>query len=44
MLTYFTAGESHGKCLITVVDGLPYGTPLDVDSVNRELARRQGGY
>jgi len=44
MLTYFTAGESHGKCLVTVVDGLPYGTPIDVDFVNRELARRQGGY
>jgi chorismate synthase len=44
MLTYFTAGESHGKCLLTVVDGLPYGTPIDLDAVNRELQRRQGGY
>lgn len=44
MLTYFTAGESHGKCLLTVVDGLPYGTPVDVDAINHELQRRQGGY
>lgn len=44
MLTYLTAGESHGKCLITVIDGLPYGTPVDVDYINAELRRRQGGY
>lgn len=44
MLTYFTAGESHGKCLLAVVDGLPYGTPIDIDAVNHELQRRQGGY
>jgi chorismate synthase len=44
MLTYFTAGESHGKGLLAVVDGLPYGTPFDADFVNAELARRQGGY
>lgn len=44
MLTYFTAGESHGKCLLAVVDGLPYGTPFDADFINAELARRQGGY
>jgi len=44
MLRYTTAGESHGKCLITSIEGIPYGTPLDPDTVNAELSRRQGGY
>jgi chorismate synthase len=44
MLRYTTAGESHGKCLITSIEGLPYGTPLDPAAINQELARRQGGY
>lgn len=44
MLRYTTAGESHGKCLIAAVEGLPYGTPVDLAGVNAELARRQGGY
>ena len=44
MLRYTTAGESHGKCLITSIEGIPYGTPLDSESVNAELSRRQGGY
>lgn len=44
MLDYRTAGESHGKCLLAIIEGLPYGTPIDLDHVNRELKRRQGGY
>jgi chorismate synthase len=44
MLEYTTAGESHGQCLLTLIEGLPYGTPIDLDHVNAELARRQGGY
>ena len=44
MLRYTTAGESHGKCLITSIEGLPYGTPLNPAAINEELARRQGGY
>ena len=44
MLRYTTAGESHGKCLVTSIEGIPYGTPLDPGAVNTELARRQGGY
>jgi chorismate synthase len=44
MLRYTTAGESHGRCLITSIEGLPYGTPVDLAAVNAELARRQGGY
>jgi chorismate synthase len=41
---FTTAGESHGKALITIVEGLPAGMPLDVDSINHELWRRQQGY
>jgi chorismate synthase len=44
MLRYTTAGESHGKCLVTSLEGFPYGCPIDLDHVNAELARRQGGY
>ena len=44
MIRYTTAGESHGKCLIAAIEGLPYGTPVDAAAVNAELARRQGGY
>ncbi len=43
-LRYFTAGESHGQCLIGVIEGLPAGLKLDLDAVNRDLARRQKGY
>src|SRR5262249_33985480 len=43
-LGWTTAGESHGPALVGVLEGLPSGMPLDLDRVNRELARRQGGY
>lgn len=43
-LHYQTAGESHGPALVTIVTGLPAGVPVDVDFINAELARRQGGY
>ena len=43
-LSYQTAGESHGPALITVITGLPAGIELDLDLINSELARRQGGY
>ena len=43
-LDYQTAGESHGKALIALVEGFPSGVPLDVDLINSELRRRQGGY
>jgi chorismate synthase len=43
-LTYHTAGESHGPALIALVNGLPAGLEVDVDFINSELARRQGGY
>lgn len=44
MLTFLTAGESHGPCLIAIVEGLPAGLAVDVEAINRDLARRQGGY
>jgi len=44
MLRYWTAGESHGKAIIAVVDGFPAGVEIDADAINNELRRRQGGY
>jgi len=44
MLRYWTAGESHGKALLAIVDGFPAGVPLETDSIDAELRRRQGGY
>ncbi|WP_310794955.1 chorismate synthase [Desulfofundulus thermocisternus] len=44
MLRYLTAGESHGPALTAIIEGLPAGLPLPEDYVNRQLARRQGGY
>ncbi|HAY81158.1 MAG TPA: chorismate synthase, partial [Planctomycetaceae bacterium] len=44
MLRYWTAGESHGKTLLAMVDGFPAGLTLETDSIDNELARRQGGY
>src|SRR5687767_13381511 len=43
-LTYRTAGESHGKALITLVEGMPAGVPVDKEFIDNELRRRQGGY
>jgi chorismate synthase len=44
MLRFSTAGESHGKALVTIVEGLPAGLPLSAEWVDRELARRMQGY
>ncbi|MFA5374588.1 MAG: chorismate synthase [Dehalococcoidia bacterium] len=44
MFRYLTAGESHGKGLIAIIDGMVAGLPLDEDYIARNLARRQGGY
>jgi chorismate synthase len=43
-LTYHTAGESHGKALVILVNGMPAGLPIDEAFINAELRRRQGGY
>ena len=39
-----TAGESHGKAVIALVEGMPAGVPVDLARINADLARRQGGY
>ncbi|MEZ5208409.1 MAG: chorismate synthase [Acidimicrobiales bacterium] len=44
MLRYLTAGESHGKALVVVLEGIPAGLELTVDDVAGELARRRLGY
>ena len=44
MLRFTTAGESHGRALVAIVEGLPAGLPVDVAQINHELTRRQWGY
>ncbi|RMF24541.1 MAG: chorismate synthase [Deltaproteobacteria bacterium] len=44
MLRMLTAGESHGPCLTTIVEGMPAGWPIDLGEIDRQLARRQQGY
>jgi chorismate synthase len=41
---FLTGGESHGPCLTTIMEGFPAGLPLEIEEINRDLARRQGGY
>src|ERR1700759_2405452 len=43
-LTYRTAGESHGRALISLVEGMPAGVSIDKAFIDAELKRRQGGY
>ena len=43
-LRYLTAGESHGKGLTIIIEGVPAGLPLSEDYIARDLKRRQGGY
>lgn len=44
MLRYLTAGESHGKGLVVIVEGLPAGLPVTLEQIADELARRRLGY
>ncbi len=44
MLRYWTAGESHGKALLALIDGFPAGLTIDQEMINHELRLRQGGY
>jgi chorismate synthase len=44
MLSFRTAGESHGPALIAVVEGIPAHLPIDFEFIDHELKRRQGGY
>ena len=43
--TFHTAGESHGRGLVALIEGVPAGLPLSMErDVDPELSRRQGGY
>ncbi|HKP72172.1 MAG TPA: chorismate synthase [Pyrinomonadaceae bacterium] len=44
MFRFTTAGESHGRALVAIVEGLPAGLTVSVELINRELERRQWGY
>lgn len=41
---FLTAGESHGKCLTAIIEGVPADLDIDIDFINEELHRRQQGY
>ncbi|NWF51578.1 MAG: chorismate synthase [Nitrospirae bacterium] len=43
-LRFLTSGESHGKALIGILEGIPSGLSLSEDDIDRDLKRRQGGY
>ncbi|MEP6571631.1 MAG: chorismate synthase [Gemmatimonadota bacterium] len=43
-MRFMTAGESHGKALVAIVEGLPAGLAVDAEWVDRDLARRMMGY
>ena len=43
-LRYLTAGESHGRALVGIMEGVPAGLPLDVTSLHAQLKRRKLGY
>ncbi len=44
MIKLTTAGESHGKALVGIIEGLPSNLPVDIDEIDRYLALRQSGY
>ncbi|MBL4934833.1 chorismate synthase [Clostridium sp. YIM B02515] len=44
MLRFLDAGESHGKALVSIIEGLPSNIKIDLDYINSELGRRQKGY
>ncbi|HHV45050.1 MAG TPA: chorismate synthase [Firmicutes bacterium] len=43
-MRYLTAGESHGRALVTIIEGFPAGVNLTKEEIDRELATRQQGY
>ena len=44
MIRYMTGGESHGKGLVAIIEGIPAGLTFSIETVNEDLKRRQGGY
>lgn len=43
-MRYLTAGESHGPQLTVIIEGLPANMKIDIDQINKEMFKRQGGY
>ncbi len=43
-LRLITGGESHGKAIISILEGMPAGLPVDLGEINSELSARQSGY
>ncbi len=43
-LRFLTSGESHGKALIGIIEGIPSGLPISVEDIDRDLKRRQSGH
>ena len=43
-LRFLTAGESHGRALVAILEGMPAGLPITEDYIARDMRRRQGGY
>jgi chorismate synthase len=44
VVRFTTAGESHGPALVSILEGLPAGVPVDAAAIDHELSRRQQGY
>lgn len=44
MITFLTAGESHGPKLTGIIEGIPAGFSLNIDAINHDLFRRQQGF
>ncbi|MDD4802925.1 MAG: chorismate synthase [Syntrophomonas sp.] len=44
MLRFSTAGESHGKALVSIIEGLPAGLKISTEYINEQMQRRQQGY
>ncbi|MEI6631976.1 MAG: chorismate synthase [bacterium] len=44
MLRFLTAGESHGRALVAILEGMPAGLKVILEKINQELKRRQAGF
>ena len=44
MLRFLTAGETHGKCLVAILEGMCSNLYIDEEKINKYLQLRQGGY
>ena len=44
MLRFLTAGESHGRGLVAILEGIPAGLTINFDAITHQMRRRQKGY